>query len=128
MHRIHTWNKVLIATLLGLTPLQLPAQAMNHSFEMPLSASFSAGTMENSDMNLKNRVMTAISFEALPGYRHGKLLYGLHLDKRWHQQQSSLADAGGTNLKGTGYLLGVGIGYAYSEKINLQGALDFIGE
>lgn len=109
--------------------ISLQAQAdIRAKFAVPLSASLGLGAMENSDMNLKSRVMNALSLEALPSYRMGKWLIGPHLDYRIQGQITSLDSAGGTNLKGSGYLIGLGARYELSDRHFAQASLDLIGE
>lgn len=96
-------------------------------FALPLSASLGIGTLESRDMNLKSRTMSAFSFEALPSYRVGKWLLGPHLDYRHQGQLSSLKDAGGNNLKGVGWLVGLGARHEFNDRLFLQGAIDFLG-
>lgn len=83
--------------------------------------------MENSEMNLKRRTMSAFSLEALPGYRLRKWIIGPHLDYRWQGQLTSLNGAGGTNLKGRGYLIGISTRYDFSSRLFAQASMDAFG-
>ena len=94
-----------------------------------VGASLEAGKMENGGMGLQSRTMTAISLEALPGYRFSRRwLVGLDFDYRFQQQQASLANAGGTNLAGKGWLLGIGAQYHWNPKWAVQAGFDFLGK
>lgn len=125
-------KKINVFSSLGLASVLLfstYAQAFNteSKFALPLSASFGLGTLESSDLDLKSRTMTSTSFEALPSYRVGRWLFGLHLDYRIQSQLTSLSDAEGTNLKGKGYLFGLGARYNFSDRLFTQGSVDFFG-
>lgn len=117
-----------ISTIIAMVCVSATAHAQEKSkFSLPLSASVGIGTLKSDDMNLKSRTMNALSLEALPSYRLGKWLIGPHLDYRWQGQTTSLSDAGGTNLKGTGWLVGVGARHDFNEKFFMQGAIDLLG-
>ena len=93
-----------------------------------LGASYEIGALGNKGMALRDRTMTAVSFEALLGYRWNTTwLVGLDFNYRMQQQQTSLGDAGGTNLRGQGFLLALGAQYRLNEKWAIQGALDLLG-
>lgn len=96
-------------------------------FSVPLSASTALGFLQSSDLDLKSRVMLVNSIEALPSMRVGRWQIGPHFDYRFQEQMTSLADAGGTNLKGHGPLMGVGLRYNFNKDLFVQGAVDFIG-
>ena len=84
--------------------------------------------MKNSDLGLKARMMDALSVEALPSYGFGAWSVGPHLDYRWQAQITSLANSGGTNLKGEAYFIGLGVRREFTERLFVQGAIDFVGE
>lgn len=84
--------------------------------------------MKDSDLSLKSRTMNSLSLEALPSYRLGKWMLGLHLDYRWQSQISSLDSAGGTNLKGQGYLVGLGARSDFSDRFFAQASVDLFGQ
>lgn len=84
--------------------------------------------MKDSDLSLKSRTMNSLSLEALPSYRLGKWMLGLHLDYRWQNQISSLDSAGGTNLKGHGYLVGLGARSDFSDRFFAQASVDLFGQ
>lgn len=104
------------------------AQAQESTWALPLSASVGIGSIEDSRLNLKSRTMSALSLEALPSYRLGKWMLGPHLDYRWQGQASGLDSAGGTNLKGHGYLIGLGARSDFSERFFAQASVDFFGQ
>lgn len=83
--------------------------------------------MKDSELDLKSRTMNSLSLEALPSYRFGKWMLGPHLDYRWQGQVSSLDSAGGTNLKGHGYLLGLGARSDFSDRFFAQASVDLFG-
>lgn len=124
MEKKHLSKITAVATIF----LSLSAHAEEKSkFALPLSASAGIGTMASGGMNVKSRTMNALSIEALPSYRMGKWLIGPHLDYRVQGQVSSLSDAGGTNLKGSGWLIGLGVRHDFDDKFFVQGAIDFLG-
>jgi outer membrane protein OmpA-like peptidoglycan-associated protein len=86
------------------------------------------GSMKDSELNLKSRTMNSLSLEALPSYHFGKWMLGPHLDYRWQGQITSLDSAGGTNLKGHGYLMGLGMRYDFSDRFFAQASVDFFGQ
>jgi outer membrane protein OmpA-like peptidoglycan-associated protein len=72
--------------------------------------------------------MNSLSLEALPSFRLGKWMLGPHLDYRWQRQVSSLDSAGGTNLKGHGYLVGLGSRSDFSDRFFAQASVDLFGQ
>jgi outer membrane protein OmpA-like peptidoglycan-associated protein len=55
-------------------------------------------------------------------------MLGPHLDYRWQSQVSSLDSAGGTNLRGHGYLLGLGARSDFSDRFFAQASVDLFGQ
>lgn len=96
-------------------------------FALPLSLSAGLGSMNGADTDQKHRKMVAYSFDALPSYRVGQWLLGPHFDLRIQNQLTSLTNAGGTNLRGRGWLLGVGTRYNVNDRFFVQGVVDFLG-
>lgn len=113
-------------TMIGFAVVS--AQAQESKWALPLSASSGAGFMRDSKLNLKSRIMNSLSLEMLPSYRLGKWMLGPHLDYRWQGQFSSLASAGGTNLRGHGYLVGLGARADFSDRFFAQASTDFYGQ
>lgn len=98
-------------------------------WEAPIGGLLELGRLGSSDMSLQERTMSAVSFQALPGYRFNeKWLFGASLNYRFTQQQTPLSDAGGTNLAGRGWTLGIGAQRWLNERLNLQAVLSFIGQ
>jgi outer membrane protein OmpA-like peptidoglycan-associated protein len=96
-------------------------------FGATLGGSLDLGSLQNSDAGLISRNMMAYSFETLLGYKLSSWLLGIHLNYRWQDQLTSLESAGGTNLRGSDLLLGIGFRYNFSRAWSLQTAIDFIG-
>jgi len=93
-----------------------------------IGVSYGIGSTESSDMGLPSRAMSALSFEGLLGYRPSRnWTLGVDFDYRITYQRTSIADAGGTNLRGNGWLGGLGARYRPSDRWSLQGALYFLG-
>lgn len=87
------------------------------------------GQIGNSGMDLKNRTMTAISFDGLVGSDYiDQWIIGLDLNYRLQQQQTQLSDAGYTNLAGKSWLIGLGALYKWNSDWAFQGGLDLLGK
>lgn len=126
----NSWPKIVVSAGIFLTTLAAHAEvSSNRKYDATLGGSWEYGQLSGDDAHgHKARSMTAWSFEALPGYRlNPKWLVGLDLNYRIQQQQTGISDAGGTNLKGKGWLLGLGAQYRLNPKWALQGAIDFLG-
>lgn len=117
---------IAAATLLSIVFAQAEEEQQS-KFALPLSASFGLGPMEGDYQNANSRMMDTFSIEALPSYRFGKWLVGPHMDFKIVNQISSLSNSGGTNLKGNGWSVGLGIRHDFNPRFFLQGAIDFIG-
>lgn len=120
-----TATAILVA-LISLSAVN--TQAEDSKWALPLSASVGIGSMQDSKMDLKSRTMSALSIEALPSYRLGQWMLGAHLDYRWQGQVTGLEAAGGTNLKGRGYLIGLGARYNFTDRFFAQTSVDFLGQ
>lgn len=121
----------LVAFVAAFVPYK-PARAQAHSFTSRLGISvgtaWTVGSLGNPDMGLNERTVNAFALGVLPTYRvNHSLLMGLGFDSFWTGQITSVESAGGTNLKGQGYLAGIGARYFISEKWALQGNLNFVG-
>ena len=103
-------------------------QAQEPKWALPLSASWGMGSVRDSELNLKSRTMSSFSLEALPSYRLGKWLLGPHVGYGWQSQISSLDTAGGTNLRGRGYLMGLGARSDFSDRFFAQASVDLFGQ
>lgn len=94
-----------------------------------IGASYGIATFQNLDMNLPSRTMTALSVEGLVGYRPTRSwTLGADFDYRWMNQLTSLGSAGGTNLRGSGWMAGLGARYRPTERWALQAAIYFVGK
>lgn len=97
-------------------------------FAGTLGGSFEYGRLGDSGMGLSDRSMNSLSLEALPGYRfNSKWLLGVDFNYRLQSQITSLSDTGGTNLKGKGWLFGLGAQYRINESWVIQAAVDLLG-
>lgn len=115
---------------LFITPNAFGAEShLLKKFGGTLGVSTEVGRLGNSGMDLQDRTLTAFSLEGLAGYRYNsQWLFGLDLNYRIQPQMTSVSDAGGTNLKGKGWLLGLGAQYRINELWAVQGAVDFTGK
>jgi len=93
-----------------------------------IGVSYGLGQIGNAGMGLPSRTMGLISIDALPGYLVGNCLIGIDFDYSFSNQYSSLASAGGTNLKGDQWSLGIGAKYNLVSRWSLQGAIGFVGQ
>ncbi len=121
-------RKLACTALMMIAFATASVQAQESKWALPLSTSFGCGSMRDSKLNLKSRTMNSLSLEAFPSYRFEKWMLGLHFDYRWQSQVSSLASAGGTNLKGHGYLMGLGARSNFSDKFFAQASVDIFGQ
>ena len=85
------------------------------------------GSMQNPSADLQARTMNSITVEAMPGYFLGNWLLGPDFNYLWEGQLSSLQNAGGTNLGGSGWTLGVGARYKPAQRWSIQASFNFIG-
>ena len=92
-----------------------------------VGASYGFSMMQNSGMNLRARNMGTFSAEALPGFTNDNWLFGIDFDYKIQRQFSDLDSSGGTNLKGTSWMVGLGTKYDFCPKFSLQASFDFIG-
>ena len=116
------------AFLLSIPSFAIDTQELLSHLGGTIGASWSIGKLNNNGMGLNSRTMDAFSLEALPGYRLDNWFVGPDFDYRWQGQITSLDGAGGTNLRGHGWLLGVGAGYRLDEQFSLQAAFNFLGK
>lgn len=93
-----------------------------------LGASFGMGRLGTSEQRLPSRTMDAFALELLAGVQAKRFLIGVDLDLRFQRQLSSLANAGGSNLRGQSYLIGVGIGAPLHKKLLIQASVQFLGQ
>lgn len=92
-----------------------------------VGATYGVGRLGNDELAGGDRTVGALSVQALPGYRFGKLLVGANLDYRWQGQYTALERVGGLNWRGSGYLLGVGASYRFNPEWYAMVAVDFLG-
>lgn len=130
----HQSNKLIAIFFICGTAFSTPSifaqeqSALAQNFGATLGFSYEYGQLGNNGMALEDRTMTAISLEALAGYKiTPNWLLGLDLNYRFQNQLDSLSDAGGTNLRGNSWLLGLGTQYRINNHWAIQGAVDFIG-
>ena len=97
-------------------------------FGATIGADYDFGTLGNSAIDVPSRTMNALSVEGLVGYRFGRVLIGPDFDYRFEGQLSSLGAGNGTNLKGKGWLLGLGGKYDINPSWSVQAAIDFLGK
>ena len=85
----------------------------------------------NTNNVIPNRTMNTLSLQALPGYRIQNFLVGPYFEYLIVGQNTDPSDPNNLNLnnqdiKGSGYLLGVGASYDY-DKFIFGGAFTFLG-
>ena len=124
-------NKWIYLTLvfLAATAYGEDSGSFYKNFGAKLGTSLEYGQLGNSDMDLKDRSMGALSLEALPGFQlSSKWFLGLDFNYRLQQQITTLYYAGDTNLKGKAWQIGLGAQYRFNQKWALQAAIDFLGK
>lgn len=127
--KFNFFGKIIFnATLFVTSFASAKASCQESGWALPISVNAGIGSMQDSKMDLRARKMTSASLEALPGYHFGAWMIGTHLDIRRQGQITSLHRAGGTNLKGMGYLLGLGVRYDVSNRFFTQTSTDFFGQ
>ena len=89
--------------------------------------SYGVGKMQNNDLNLVSRTMAGASLNGFGGYSFGRWMIGLDFDYTWTSQLSELSNTGNTNLKGRGWIFGVGAKYELSSYVAFQGTFGFLG-
>ncbi len=115
-----------LLVLLGLCFVSLSAFAEN-SFGVRGGISWGYGEMENENQTIKTRDMNTIELMALPGYKISSILVGPFLDYRKVGQNTKPEEVNNQNLRGSGYLIGVGSSYSYS-MFTFLGAVSFLGQ
>ena len=128
-----SWRAAVCLLAIGLSTLgradsdSLPSQRFSR-VGGSIGASYGIGALKNADLGLPARTMAAFSFEGLLGYRPTTAwTLGVDIDFRWMNQLTSVADAGGTNLRGNGWLAGFGARYRPCERWSVQAAFYFLG-
>lgn len=96
-------------------------------FGATVGGSFLLGSLSNSQVGLNSRIMSVSRLESLIGYKTKTWILGIDFDYRWQDQLTSLENAGGTNLRGSGWLLGIGTRYQIDEKWSIQSSIGFLG-
>ena len=97
-------------------------------FAVPVSVSLGAGSLKNPTLGLTSRGMSAASLEVQPSYRIGDWAFGPHVDYRQQGQITRLNSAGGSNLKGSALLFGVGFRTQVTRRFFVQQSVDFAGQ
>ena len=110
-----------------LVSLVLSTSSFAEGFGFSGGADWGLGSMKNSTTSIKSRTMNTFEFHALPGYSFMGFLVGLDMNYRLVGQNTDPATVGGTNLKGNGYLLGLGGEYSLG-MLTFSAAIDFIGK
>lgn len=119
--------KIVLLLALGLCFVSVSAFADGNGFGVRGGLSWGYGEMENENKTIKTRDMNTIEVMALPGYRIADFLVGAFLDYRKVGQNTKPEEVNNQNLRGSGYLLGVGTSYSYS-MLTFMGAVSFIGQ
>lgn len=126
-------KQTLIAVIsLSVTLLIVPAHADEahwlDRFGLSLGGSYDRGTMENSGMGLPSRTMSVGSFDGLLSYRIlDNWQVGIDVDYSILRQQTDLSGAGGTNLKGQAWTVGIGTRYFFTKQLAIQGSIGLYG-
>jgi len=116
----------ILLLVLGWSVISASALA-DDGFGVRGGISWGYGEMENETQTIKTRDMNTIEAMALPGYRMGNFLVGAFLDYRRVGQNTKPEEVNNQNLRGGGYLLGVGSSYSYST-FSFLAAVSFVGQ
>jgi hypothetical protein len=111
-----------------VTQAQADDDGILDRFGLSLGGSYGAGTMGNSGMDLQYRTMLVGSIQGLLSYRVlPNLQVGMDFDYSVLRQQTSLANAGGTNERGQSWTIGIGARYFINQQWAVQGSIGFFG-
>ncbi|MBX3018663.1 MAG: OmpA family protein [Bdellovibrionaceae bacterium] len=122
------FTKVTLRSPVALAVLLSTSFALaQNRFAGSVSAGLGLGRTESADAGLAARTMNAASVDALVGYRHEAWVFGLHGDLRYQYQMTPLSEVNQTNLRGSGYLLGLGASYRVNKNFYTMAALDLFG-
>jgi hypothetical protein len=121
-------KKIIIGMALSLG-LSTSAHAFGLvDFGVSAGASWGLGKMKNSTESTASRTMNTFGVLVLPGYKAlGMLLVGPEFEYRVVGQNTEPSEVSNTNLKGNGYLLGLGAKF-YLLNFVFSGGFDFIGK
>ena len=117
-----------VSLALAVCPTQANDSRWGDRVGLSIGGSYTAGSMENNGMGLPSRTMGVGSLEGLLAYKiFPNWQVGLDLDYSIVRQLTGLADAGGTNLKGHEWVLGIGTRYTFNNNWAIQGSVGLFG-
>jgi len=85
------------------------------------------GKMYNSTYTIPVRTMNTLDLQALPGVRWGNWLFGVLGEVRFVGQNTDFEQVANQNMRGTGYLLGIGGTYLLGD-YKFLASFDLIGK
>jgi hypothetical protein len=118
-------NKFLFSALLILCGSSFALA--DNGLGVNAGAHWGLGSAANSQKTIPVRTMNTIDLQALPGYHFDNLLVGVLMELRFVGQNTDPATVSNQNLKGTGYLFGLGAMYLWNNW-KFLGSLDFLGK
>lgn len=86
----------------------LPLENASAVFGFHAGSHLGIGRMGNESLTLANRTMSVIDFQFMPGYTIGAFMPGLLLDYRFVGQMTDSVNAGGSDLAGKSFIIGLG--------------------
>lgn len=110
---------IVLMAVLGATPAYA-----GPGLKLGLSPGY--GQMQ-SESGMASRSMGALDIRALPGWRIGPLLVGAMAQYNIVEQLTDPTTVANINLRGSGYLLGAGVGLSFGP-IHLQGSYELYGK
>jgi len=120
-------KKLLIVTSLCLFSFSSSAADALGGFSAKGGISWGMGKMKNESGSIKERDTNMLELAAMPGYRFWDVLVAPYLSYRSVGQNTEPSEVNNQNLKGSGYLIGLGSSYTY-EMVSFTGAVSFLGQ
>lgn len=115
-------KKNIVTCFAFISLLVFVAQPVQAACSLNMGFDWGFGKMKNSSETIQSRTMNALSFHVLPAYSLGVVSVGPQIEYRIVGQNTAAADVANTNLKGSGYLLGVA---AFTKWMDLTVGLGF---
>ena len=116
---------ISVAAILAL--MFFPIEQSHAGFGLKAGGNIGRGKMGNESNSIPSRTMNALAVYGMPGYSFMGFLFGALLEYRTVGQTTSEADAGNTNLRGSGYTGGLAVGYDFLMFHGVFG-YDFMGQ
>lgn len=113
-------------TLLACAHLANASQS-SEGFAANGSLLWGVGSFQNNSGTIQSRTMNTLALNVMPGYRWNNFLFGPMGEFRIVGQMTEPSTVSNTNVKGSGYLIGLGVGYSWNE-FDMTAGYDFFGQ